>query len=159
MNNTRPCKLVDLETLDLTKFKLEKNNEVTPVPLETIPELEGIRSIEIPNLNKILGVPSKFFFDPLNKNYGRSIFAGKIDLFDDLDQCLSQDSNSVRRSTVIEYFNTDFLERDTRGLQEGNQRGSGSRYGSGYRNRREAVRRLLRDRRSERGHGRFPGKA
>ena len=25
MNNTRPCKLVDLETLDLTKFKLEKN--------------------------------------------------------------------------------------------------------------------------------------
>ena len=29
MNNTRPCKLVDIETLDLTKFKLEKNKSET----------------------------------------------------------------------------------------------------------------------------------
>lgn len=101
--------------IEFELFKLEKNNEVTPVPLETIPELEGIKSIEIPNLNKILGVPSKFFFDPLNKNYGRSIFAGKIDLFDDLDQCLSQDSQTIRVSTPVEYIPVDLMPKGVDG--------------------------------------------
>lgn len=96
-------------------FKLDKNNEVTPVELSTIPELESLTNITIPNLKKILGVPSKFLFDPLNKNYGKSIFAGKIDLFDDLDQILSQDSQTVRVSTPVEYYPTDILERGTDG--------------------------------------------
>lgn len=58
----------------------------------------------------LLAVPCMFYKD--REGYGRSIFTGKCDLFDDLDQCLSQSANTVRRSTVIEYFNTDFLERD-----------------------------------------------
>lgn len=93
-------------------FKLNNDNDVEPVELSTIPELEGLRSIVIPNYHKILAVPVKFFYDPLNKNYGRSIFAGKIDLFDDLDQILSQDSQTVRVSTPVEYYPVDLLERD-----------------------------------------------
>ena len=45
---------------------------------------------------------------------GRSIFTGKIDLFDDLDQCYSQAANTVRRSTTHEYFNVLYLEKDER---------------------------------------------
>lgn len=96
-------------------FRLEKGNEVYPVSCNEVPELENLQPIIIPNFNKILGVPSKFFYDPLNKNYGRSIFAGKIDLFDDLDQILSQDSQTVRVSTPVEYYPVDVLERNKNG--------------------------------------------
>jgi hypothetical protein len=71
--------------------------------------------IEIANCPILFAEPSIICEDSSkNGGPGRSIFARKIDLLDDLDQCISQDSNSVRRSTVIEYFNTDFLERDAK---------------------------------------------
>ena len=92
-------------------FELDKNNDITPVPLSTIPSLSGLQNIVIPKFNKILGVPSIFFYDPLNEAYGRSIYAGKIDLFDDLDQVLSQESQTVRVSTPVEYIPSDMLER------------------------------------------------
>lgn len=96
-------------------FRLGKNEEVYPVELGEVPELENLKPIVIQGFNKILGVPTKFFFDPLNKNYGKSIFAGKIDLFDDLDQILSQDSQTVRVSTPVEYYPVDLLERQSNG--------------------------------------------
>lgn len=98
-------------------FKLERNDEVTPVELNTIPELENLdpMGIVIPNFNKILGVATKFYYDPLNKNYGKSIYSGKIDLFDDLDQILSQTSQTVRVSTPVEYYPVDLLERQYNG--------------------------------------------
>lgn len=97
-------------------FRQETQNEVVEVELSTIPELADLQNIVIPNLNRILGVPSIFFFNPLNKNYGRSIYAGRIELFDDLDQILSQDSQTVRVSTPVEYYPVDLLERQTNGL-------------------------------------------
>lgn len=96
-------------------FKLERNNEITPVELNTIPELGSLQNIEIPNFNKIIGVPSVFFDDPLNEVPGRSIFAGKIDLFDDLDQVLSLSSKTVRVSSPVEYIPTEMLERNSLG--------------------------------------------
>lgn len=80
-----------------------------------VDELAGIDTdtVVISNYKKFMATPCVFYRDVVNNDgYGRSIYAGKVDLFDDLDQCLSQSSNTVRRSTAIEYFNTDFLERD-----------------------------------------------
>lgn len=80
-----------------------------------VPELKDIdKYIEIENLGMLWAVPSVLFENLLEGKggYGRSIFTGKSDLFDDLDQALSQAANSVRKSTVVEYFNSDFLERD-----------------------------------------------
>lgn len=96
-------------------YRLEKSNEVEQVPINTIPELADLEDKVIPGLKKILGVPSKYFFDVMNKNYGKSIFAGKIDVFDDIDQCLSQASQTDRVSTPVEYYPTDVLERDKNG--------------------------------------------
>ena len=40
----------------------------------------------------------------LNKGLWKSIFSGKIDLFDDLDQSLSQRSQTSRVSTPVSIF-------------------------------------------------------
>ena len=85
--------------------------------VEELAELD-MEPIVVDNFRSFLATPCIFYKDIVNNDgYGRSIFTGKVDLFDDLDQCLSQSSNTVRRSTPVEYFNTDFLERDkTTGL-------------------------------------------
>ena len=92
----------------------EDGKQLSTVPFETVPELSDVEKyIEIGPLSMLLCEPSIFFEDTQNVGmFGRSIFTGKIGLFDDLDQCLSQAANAVRSSTVREYFNTDFLERD-----------------------------------------------
>lgn len=84
------------------------------ISLNTIPGLsEKEKYIELGPLNILLCVPSIFFEDTSSSGApGRSIFTGKISLFDDLDQALSQSSNAVRKSTPVEYFNTEYAERD-----------------------------------------------
>lgn len=96
-------------------FRLDNNNDVHEVELSTIPELSNLQDVEIPNYKHILGVPTRFFYDVNNKSYGRSIYDGKIDLFDDLDQSLSQRSQTSRVSTPVEYYSPDILERDRNG--------------------------------------------
>lgn len=110
------------ETTDRRNLVIEKELFVTDkdgktlseVPFSTVPELRDVESyIEIGPLNMLLCEPCIFFEDTSDVGmFGRSIFTGKIGLLDDLDQCLSQAANAVRRSTPMEYFNTDFLERD-----------------------------------------------
>lgn len=105
--------------IEYSLYRLGKNNEADEVAFSEVPELADYadKNVEIKNLNEILGVPCKFFYDPLNKQYGRSIFAGKIDLFDDLDQVLSQASQTCRVSTPVEYYPIDLLERNGRNGQ------------------------------------------
>jgi len=97
-------------------FRLGKNNELTQVELTEIPELADLQPVVIPQLNRILAVPCRFFFDPIYKNRGKSLFAGKVDLFDMLDEIYSQLSQTNRVSTPVEYYNTDVLEHDKNGL-------------------------------------------
>lgn len=91
---------------------------VEKVGLDSVPELRGIESrIEIGPFDKLFAVPCILLGNTSGQGgYGRSIFTGKIDLFDDLDQALSQASNAVRLSTPIEYFNKEYLERDRNGM-------------------------------------------
>ena len=94
---------------------------VIKAEFKDVPELadmtEADTYIEIEGCKILLAVPCILFKNTSNLGgYGRSIFTGKIDLFDDLDQALSQAANAVRKSTPIEYFNSEFLERDDNGL-------------------------------------------
>lgn len=79
-------------------------------------EIEAFSHVEkklvVEGYTGLLAVPCIFLKDPTGDTPGRSLFAGKVDLFDDLDQALSQSANTVRKSTPVEYFDTDFLERD-----------------------------------------------
>ena len=93
----------------------DKNEQLVKKEFEDVKQFAYLRDIEhliIEDFNELLAVPCIFFKDTDMNMYGRSIFAGKIDLYDDLDQCLSQSSNTVRKSTPHEYFNSDYLERD-----------------------------------------------
>lgn len=95
-------------------YRYEKSNETIQVPLNTIEELAHLPEdgYIIKDLKKVLGVPCRYFYDVFNKDYGRSIFTGKLDIFDDIDQCLSQASQTDRVSTPVEYYPVDVLERN-----------------------------------------------
>lgn len=108
---------VNVLVIEKELYRADESGEyLNKAEFSEVPELIDINEyIEIGPTDMLLAVPSIFFEDtsPLGL-YGRSIFTGKIDLLDDLDQVLSQSANTVRRSTAIEYFNTDFLERDAK---------------------------------------------
>lgn len=97
-------------------FKLGRNDELIPCDLSEIPELSTLQPIYIANYDNILAVPTRIFFDPLFPDYGRSIFAGKLELFDDLDQVLSQASQTVRVSTPVEYYPTSTIGKNANGI-------------------------------------------
>lgn len=109
LKNTVPCLIIEKEL-----FKIMGNSEVlVKMELKQLPQLKDTKeSIIVTNFNSFLGWPSIIYEDNHDDVYGRSIYTGKIDLFDDLDQCHSQSANTVRRSTTIEYFNTQYLEKD-----------------------------------------------
>ena len=94
-------------------------NEVIPAEFSEVPELAGMDPcIIVEGTDMLFSVPVVFFknTDSLVGMHGRSIFTGKLDLFDDLDQDLSQSSAGIKLSTPIEYFNDEYLERDKNGL-------------------------------------------
>lgn len=95
-------------------YKISGQSEIlTPVELKELPQLRDVEPVvKIEGLGRLLGAVNIFFEDSTGDCYGRSIYTGKIDLFDDLDQCHSQAANTVRRSTVHEYFDVNFLEKD-----------------------------------------------
>ena len=104
-----PCLIIEKEL-----FKISGTSEILiPMSLKDLPQLKDTEPvIQISNFNRFLGAPCIIYEDNNEDYYGRSIYTGKIDLFDDLDQCHSQAANTVRRSTTHEYFNTQYLEKD-----------------------------------------------
>jgi len=106
--------IIEKELFSVTEVG-KADSQLKPIPFSEVPELAsnvGNERLVINDFKSLLAVPCKFYHDTQYGAYGRSIFTGKIDLFDDLDQCLSQSANTVRKSTPMEYFNSDFLERD-----------------------------------------------
>ena len=107
--------IIEKELFSVPKGSTDGN--IVPANLEDCKFLKDVKpQIVIENYNGFLGYPCIYFSDSTGDCYGRSIFTGKEDLFDDLDQCLSQSANTVRRSTPQEYFDTKYLEKDDNGL-------------------------------------------
>lgn len=103
-----PCLFIEKEL-----FVYGQGESLVPKELKELPQLKDVvPAIKVSNYRGFLAVPCIIYEDSDRKNAGRSIFSGKLDLFDDLDQCLSQSANTVRRSTVREYFNSNYLEHD-----------------------------------------------
>lgn len=107
-NDGTRCLIIEKEL-----FVWGADDTMMPCSLKSLPQLKDVKEkIKITNYSGLLAVPCVIYHDNETDTCGRSIFTGKIDLFDDLDQCLSQSSNTVRRSTTREYFNSQYLERD-----------------------------------------------
>ena len=111
----KPCMIMNSELFEAP----EGVDYIEPVELSTIPELKDVEPCLIVwGVNVLFSIPSIIFknTDGLEGFHGRSILTGKIDLLDDLDQDLSQSSMGVKLSTPIEYFNSEYLERDKNGM-------------------------------------------
>lgn len=109
LKSTVPCLLIEKELFQITG----QSEVLKKMKLTDLPQLKDTKEqLIVTNFDSFLGCPNILFEDNNDDVYGRSIFTGKIDLFDDLDQCYSQAANTVRRSTTIEYFNTQYLEKD-----------------------------------------------
>ena len=108
----------ELYELPMNMAATDDDTPLKKVDLKTVSELESVEErIEIGPFDKLFAVPCILLGNTSRQwGYGRSIFTGKIDLFDDLDQALSQSSNAVRLSTPIEYIDEEYLERDKNGL-------------------------------------------
>lgn len=108
----------ELYELPMNMAATDDDTPLKKVDLKTVPALDSVEErIEIGPFDKLFGVPCVLLGNTSRQwGYGRSIFTGKIDLFDDLDQALSQSSNAVRLSTPIEYIDEEYLERDKNGL-------------------------------------------
>lgn len=96
-------------------YRLDKNNELFEVPMETIPELKGLED-KVINIDKLFAVPIKYYYNPLRKNRGKSQFDGKLDLFDMMDEIWSQASQTNRVSTPVEYYDVSILARTSDGI-------------------------------------------
>lgn len=104
-----PCLIIEKELFEIPA----QSNILMPCEFSRLPQLKDVQSrIIFENFSSFLGQPIIYFEDTSGDFPGRSLFAGKLDLFDDLDQCYSQAANTVRRSTVHEYFDTQYLEKD-----------------------------------------------
>lgn len=88
----------------------------TEVPLNTIKATEKLRNVKFNNIDEMLAVPCINQIDPDTKR-GISFFDGKLDLFDDFDQNISQEANIMRAITPVEYIDEDALEHDPETLQ------------------------------------------
>ena len=99
-------------------YKLDKNNDLQKAEFSCIPELQSLKDnnrIKISGIRKLFAVPLKYWNNPIYKDRGESIFAGKITLFDTLDEVLSIESQANRVSVPVEYFDTTLLTRDKNG--------------------------------------------
>lgn len=101
--------------IEFKLYRLGKNNELMDCDKEEIPELKGLEDSLIEGFDELLAVPVKYYFDPLHKDRGKSIYDGKLDLFDMMDEILTQASQTNRVSTPVEYYPVDLLERTKNG--------------------------------------------
>ena len=110
-NSIITYKLYELPYKDAPEFEFEDNE----VSLQSLEQTKDLQDIQFTNVDEMLAVPCVFFKDQIHDEYGRSIFTGKVDLFDDLDQALSQSANAVRKSTPVEYYPMDLIETRSNG--------------------------------------------
>jgi len=105
------------KTIAVNEYALFQNDSergFIECPLNTIEETSGLRPREVYDIPFMLAVPCMREIDEENKR-GVSMFRGRIDLFDDLDQSLSMESNTLRASTPVEYIDSNLLDKDKDG--------------------------------------------
>lgn len=83
----------------------------TEMPLTAVPELTGYQDIEYDG-DFMLAVPLRFFKSSTWPGRGKSLFDGKGDSFDALDEAVSQWWDAIRAGRVKDYIPEDMVPRD-----------------------------------------------
>ncbi len=102
--------------IEYNLFQLDKDNALVPTKLSTLPELQGLSNKLWKGVYNLCAIPVKYYFDAYRPNRGRSLYDGKLDLFDMMDEILTQSGQTNRVSTPVEYYPTDLLQRTKDGV-------------------------------------------
>lgn len=88
------------------------NRSEKEVPIDTVPELAGIKPLIEFDGDYIMAVPLKFYASKKYPYRGKSIFdGGKSDCFDALDEIISQWLDAIRAGRVEKYIPQDMIPR------------------------------------------------
>ena len=98
-------------TITYKLFENDSKKGYVEVPLNTIPQTSHLENLKFNNIPFMLAVPTMRIMDEETKR-GVSIYRGRIDIFDDLDQNISQEANIMRAITPVEYIDSNLLEKD-----------------------------------------------
>lgn len=111
-NKNKRVATVEYHLFELTN--LTSDVVKTEVPLNSIPDTAKLENLEYHNIDTMLAVPVIFNLDK-DSGRGQSFLTGKLDLLDDLDQSLSQASNTTRLSTPVDYVPESLIDYDAYG--------------------------------------------
>jgi len=103
--------LIEKRTYNQIENRLWNDSKNAPASLIDLPETEHLEPIQTLTIDMIPAVPIRYKNG--YKSYGNSIFDGKLDLFDDLDQTASQIAELVRKGTPTTYIDAAFIETKT----------------------------------------------
>lgn len=89
------------------------NSKEKEVPLDTIPETAELQNVYFNDSKYIAAIPCKIFDSDKYEGHGESIFAGgKMDIFDGIDETISQYLQGIRIGGVKAYFPSDMFVMD-----------------------------------------------
>lgn len=91
------------------RYELYKDN--TPVPLVSVSELAELKNVEYDG-DFIMAVPLLFYKNDDYPGRGRAIYENKLDLFDGIDEIVSQWLDAVRQGRVKSFIPEDLWPRD-----------------------------------------------
>ena len=112
--STRKIDGIKVATIEYKLFVKSGNKSWNEVELNTIPQTENLKNLIYTNIPFMLAVPCVRNMNPETKR-GDSIYTGCAELFDDLDQALSIESNTYRASVPVEYIDSNLIEKDGKG--------------------------------------------
>ena len=102
------------QTIAVNEYALfynDSKNGYVECDLKKLKETENLKPEMTYNLPFMLAIPCMREIDDETKR-GVSMFRGRIDIADDLDQSLSMEANTLRASTPVEYLDSNSLEKD-----------------------------------------------
>ena len=100
--------------IEYTLFRNDSERGFVECPLKEIEQTRYLKERNVYDLPFMLAIPCMREIDDETKR-GVSMFRGRVDIFDDLDQSLSMESNTLRASTPVEYLDENTLEHDKNG--------------------------------------------
>ncbi|HCK45412.1 MAG TPA: capsid protein [Lachnospiraceae bacterium] len=95
------------------RYELHRRNQEEPIPLETIPELAALSDVEFDS-SFCMAIPFMIYRNSKVKGRGKSIFDGKTDDYDALDEAWSQWMQALRDGRSTKYIPDSMIPRDPR---------------------------------------------
>jgi hypothetical protein len=100
--------LSERRTYNLIENSLWNDTKNAPASLSDLPETAHLQPVQTLTIDMIPAVPLRY--KKGYRSYGNSIFDGKLDMFDDLDQTLSQIAELIRKGSPVTYIDASYIE-------------------------------------------------